>query len=85
MHESSIHERIWQFKLSDEIFEDPTLFFDKRAKEMAAAFNYRLVGTCDVKVQPSLNSCLVTGKALIEGTTIPRKGGRLPAKPKVRQ
>ena len=34
-----LHERVWQFKLPDEIPENCAAYFEKRASEMAAALN----------------------------------------------
>ena len=78
MHESSriLHERVWQFKLPDKIAEDCKVYFERRAKELAEALNYRLVSTSEVKVEPNATFRLVSGKALVEGSFIVRKGGR---------
>jgi hypothetical protein len=78
MHEPSgtMHERVWQFKLPDKIGEDSKVYFERRAKELAEALNYRLVATSEVKVEPNAAFRLVSGKALVEGSFIVRKGGR---------
>jgi hypothetical protein len=80
MHEPSVamHERFWQFKLPEKIIEDATTYFERRAKELAEALNYRLVAISDVKVEPSATIRIVSGKALVAGSCMLRKGGRLP-------
>ena len=74
-----LHQRFWQFKLPEKIVEAPSVYFERRAKEMAEALNYRLVSTSQVKVEPNLR--LVSGIALVEGSFTPRKGGRVPKVP----
>jgi hypothetical protein len=74
---NAVHEKAWQFQLPDPV-KDPGAYFDRRAKEMAEALNYRLVSTSEITVKPSAASRLVSGKALVEGNFIFRKGGRLP-------
>ena len=74
-----MHERIWQFKLTDDA-KDCTAFFEERAKALASALNYRLVATSQVEIKPIANIRMVSGRALVEGSAIARKGGRV-AKP----
>ena len=76
-----LHERVWQFKLPEKIAEAPSVYFERRAKEMAEALNYRLVSTSQVKVEPNTTLRLVSGIALVEGSFTPRKGGRVPKVP----
>jgi hypothetical protein len=78
MHDPSaiLHERLWQFKLPDKIGEDCTVYFERRAKELAEALNYRLISISEVKVEPNATIRVVSGKALVEGSFIARKGGR---------
>lgn len=74
-----LHERVWQFRMPDPV-TDSTAYFEKRAKEMAQALNYRLVAISQVTAQPNADARLVSGKALVEGSLIARRGGRLPNK-----
>ena len=78
-----LHERVWQFKLPDETPENCAAYFEKRAGEMAAALNYRLVATSGVKVEPMrANTRMVTGTALVEN---PRENVLAFRKPKYRR
>jgi hypothetical protein len=77
----NLHERVWQFKLPEKIVEDSTIYFERRAKELAEALNFRLVSTRQIRVEPNATFRLVSGIALVEGSFTPRKGGRLPKFP----
>jgi hypothetical protein len=62
-----LQERVWQFKLTDESMENCADYFEKRASEMAAALNCRLVATSSVRVEPlPANARMVSGTALVE-------------------
>jgi hypothetical protein len=62
-----LQERVWQFKLTDEKADDCTGYFEKRAGELAAALNCRLVATTSVRVEPlPANVRMVSGTALVE-------------------
>jgi len=62
-----LHERVWQFKLADENAENCAAYFEKRASELAAALNCRLVAMSGVKVEPpSGRAKMVVGTALLE-------------------
>jgi hypothetical protein len=62
-----LHERIWQFKLVDGETRDCSAYFRKRASEMAAALNCRLVAMSDVKVEHMRGEVrMVVGTALLE-------------------
>lgn len=74
----NLHERVWQFKLPEKIVEDSTVYFERRAKELAEALNLRLVSTSQIRVEPDAVLRVVSGIALVEGSFTPRKGGRLP-------
>jgi len=78
-----LHERVWQFKLPDEAPENCAAYFEKRASEMAAALNCRLVATSGVKVEPMrANARMVSGTALVEN---PRENVLAFRKPKYRR
>jgi hypothetical protein len=72
------HERTWQFKLPNIPLEDSKAYFEKREKEMAEALSYRLVSISQVTVKSNAAFRSISGKALVEGNFILRKGGRLP-------
>ena len=62
-----LQERVWQFKLTDEKADDCAGYFEKRAGELAAALNCRLVATSGVRVAPlPANARMVSGTALVE-------------------
>jgi hypothetical protein len=62
-----LQERVWQFKLTDVSMKNCAAFFEKRASEMAAALNCRLVATSSVRVEPlPANARMVSGTALVE-------------------
>jgi hypothetical protein len=62
-----LHERIWQFKLVDVETRDCSAYFRKRASEMAAALNCRLVAMSGVKVEHMRGEVrMVVGTALLE-------------------
>ena len=62
-----LQERVWRFKLTDEKAENCTAYFEKRAGELAAALNCRLVATSSVRVEPlTADARMVSGTALVE-------------------
>jgi hypothetical protein len=62
-----LQERVWQFKLTDEKADDCAGYFEKRAGELAAALNCRLVATTNVRVEPlPTNARMVSGTAFLE-------------------
>jgi hypothetical protein len=62
-----LQERVWQFKLTDEKADNCAAYFEKRAGELAAALNCRLVATSDVRVEPlPANARMVSGTASVE-------------------
>ena len=75
-----LQARVWQFKLTDEKADDCAGYFEKRASELAAALNCRLVATTSVRVEPlSANARMVSGTALVEN---PRENVAAFGKPK---
>ena len=65
-----MHERVWQFRLSDENVIDCASYFGKRAGEVAAALNCNLVASNVVKVeQLQGNVRKIVGTALLEKAT----------------
>ena len=62
-----LHERIWQFKLVDVETRDCAAYFRKRASEMAAALNCRLVAMSGIKIEQMRGDVrMVVGTALLE-------------------
>ena len=63
----NLQERAWQFKVTDERADDCAGYFEKRAGELAAALNCRLVAIASVRVEPlPANARMVSGTALLE-------------------
>lgn len=62
-----MHERTWQFRLTDKNIIDCASYFEKRASEVAAALNCQVVASNVVKIE-----CLrgdvrkVVGTALLQ-------------------
>jgi hypothetical protein len=62
-----LHEHIWHFKLMDVETRDCAAYFRKRASEMAAALNCRLVAMSRIKVEHMRGDVrMVVGTALLE-------------------
>jgi hypothetical protein len=77
-----LHERIWQFRLVDVETRDCDAYFGKRASEMAAALNCRLVSMSGIKVEHMRGDVrMVVGTALLENPrenvlALPKSKGR---------
>ena len=62
-----MHERIWQFRLTDDNVIDCASYFDKRAIEVAAALNCQVVASNVVRIENLRgNVRKVVGTALLK-------------------
>ena len=62
-----LHAHIWHFKLTDGETRDCAAYFRKRAGEMAAALNCRLVAMSGIKVEHMRGGVrMIVGTALLE-------------------
>jgi hypothetical protein len=73
-----MHEKIWKFRVSHGE-TDCASYFRKKASELAAALNHKLIATSEIEVGPEIGIRTVSGVALIDSQPrIRRKSGRRP-------